>query len=40
MQVVRDSGALSLDKVFELITEGENLPVCLENELKVTNLVI
>ncbi|KAJ4712113.1 Transcription factor jumonji (JmjC) domain protein [Melia azedarach] len=33
-KVVRDSGALSLDKVFELITEGENLPVCLENELK------
>lgn len=31
-----DSGALSLDKVFELITEVEGLPVCLERELKVT----
>ncbi|KAH9719676.1 transcription factor jumonji (JmjC) domain-containing protein [Citrus sinensis] len=33
-KVVLDSGALSLDKVFELIAEGENLPVYLEKELK------
>ncbi|GFS37147.1 transcription factor jumonji (jmjC) domain-containing protein [Actinidia rufa] len=30
-----DSGALGLDKVFELITEGENLPVHFEKELKL-----
>lgn len=39
LQVVLDSGALSLDKVFELIAEGEKLPVYLEKELKVTYLV-
>ena len=36
-QVATDSGALGLDKVFELISEGENLPIYLEKELKVTN---
>lgn len=35
-----DGGALSLDKVFELITEGEDLPVYLERELKVTNFFV
>ncbi|PSS04169.1 Lysine-specific demethylase [Actinidia chinensis var. chinensis] len=30
-----DSGALGLDRVFELITEGENLPVHFEKELKL-----
>lgn len=30
-----DGGALRLDKVFELITEGENLPVNCVKELKV-----
>ncbi|XP_044485625.1 lysine-specific demethylase 5A isoform X2 [Mangifera indica] len=33
-KVTMDSGASSLDKVFELITEVEGLPVCLERELK------
>ncbi|KAJ0048148.1 hypothetical protein Pint_15199 [Pistacia integerrima] len=33
-KVTMDAGALSLDKVFELITEGEDLPVYLERELK------
>ncbi|XP_028088427.1 lysine-specific demethylase 5A isoform X1 [Camellia sinensis] len=32
-KVSMDSGALGLDRVFELITEGENLPVHFENEL-------
>ena len=35
IQVATDSGALSLDKVFELIMEGENLPFYLEKEIKV-----
>lgn len=30
-----DSGTLELENVFELITEGENLPVQYEKELKV-----
>ncbi|XP_057511416.1 lysine-specific demethylase JMJ17-like [Actinidia eriantha] len=30
-----DSGAIGLDKVFELITEGENLPVHFGKELKL-----
>lgn len=30
-----DSGELDLDKVFELIAEGENLAVHFEKELKV-----
>lgn len=38
VQVAADSGALPLDKVFELISEGENLPVLVEKELKVTDL--
>ncbi|XP_031381205.1 lysine-specific demethylase 5B [Punica granatum] len=33
-KVVRDDGALGLDKVFKLIWEGENLPVCVKKELK------
>ncbi|KAF5729995.1 lysine-specific demethylase 5B isoform X2 [Tripterygium wilfordii] len=33
-KVARDSGALVLDEVFELITEVENLPVHLDRELK------
>ncbi|KAL6986236.1 hypothetical protein U1Q18_019604 [Sarracenia purpurea var. burkii] len=32
-KVSMDSGALGLDKVFELIVEGENLPVHFEKEL-------
>jgi hypothetical protein len=35
VQVAADSGALSLDKVFELIMEGESLPVYVEKEIKV-----
>ena len=35
VQVSMDSGALGLDKVCELITQGENLPVHFEKELKV-----
>ncbi|XP_010255404.1 PREDICTED: lysine-specific demethylase 5B isoform X2 [Nelumbo nucifera] len=34
-KVAMDSGALGLDKVFKLITEGENLPVYFEKELKL-----
>ncbi|KAE8672486.1 lysine-specific demethylase 5A-like isoform X2 [Hibiscus syriacus] len=34
-KVAADSGALGLDGVYELITEGESLPVCLRNELEV-----
>eukprot|EP00258_Populus_trichocarpa_P036652 XP_024452671.1 lysine-specific demethylase 5B isoform X1 [Populus trichocarpa] len=34
-KVATDSGALGLDKVFELISEGENLPIYLEKELKL-----
>ncbi|EXB37360.1 Lysine-specific demethylase 5A [Morus notabilis] len=34
-KVAGDSGALGLDKVFDLISEGENLPVHLEKELKL-----
>ncbi|XP_015896152.3 lysine-specific demethylase JMJ17 isoform X2 [Ziziphus jujuba] len=34
-KVTTDSGALSLDKVYQLITEGENLPVSVEKELKL-----
>ncbi|KAM2035173.1 hypothetical protein EV2_039190 [Malus domestica] len=33
--VVADSGALPLDKIFELVSEGENLPVRVEKELKL-----
>lgn len=39
-QVAADSGALPLGKVFELVLEGENLPVRMEKELKVTQLVL
>lgn len=35
MQVASDNGDLELDKVFELIAEGENLPIHFEKELKV-----
>ncbi|CAN1778041.1 Lysine-specific demethylase JMJ17 [Linum perenne] len=34
-EVSNDGGALPLDKVFELISELENLPVILEEELKL-----
>ncbi|KAK0586724.1 hypothetical protein LWI29_011387 [Acer saccharum] len=34
-KVATDSGASSLDIVFELITEGESLPVYMEKELKL-----
>ncbi|KAG6685054.1 hypothetical protein I3843_12G093300 [Carya illinoinensis] len=34
-KVAADSGDLSLDKVFELIAEGESLPVCVEKEIKL-----
>ena len=34
-QVANDSGALSLDEVFALIEEGVNLPVDVDEELKV-----
>ncbi|KAK4338415.1 hypothetical protein RND71_042902 [Anisodus tanguticus] len=34
-KVSTDGGALGLDKVFELIAEGENLPVSCEKELKL-----
>ncbi|XP_030946999.1 uncharacterized protein LOC115971303 [Quercus lobata] len=34
-KVATDSGVLSLDKVFELIMEGENLPFYLEKEIKL-----
>ncbi|XP_055961578.1 lysine-specific demethylase JMJ17 isoform X3 [Mercurialis annua] len=34
-KVVLDSGALGLEKVLELISEGENLPVHLQKELKL-----
>lgn len=37
VQVAADSGALGLDGVYELIAEGESLPVCLKRELEVTN---
>ncbi|KAG4987495.1 hypothetical protein JHK85_030478 [Glycine max] len=33
-KVATDSGALSLDKVFELVVEGENLPVDMNEELR------
>ncbi|KAJ1694608.1 hypothetical protein LUZ63_011306 [Rhynchospora breviuscula] len=33
-QVVSDSGELPLDKVYDLISDGENLPVHFESELK------
>lgn len=36
-QVSSDSGALELHKVFELIAEGESLPVHFDKELKVTS---
>jgi len=36
-QVATDSGALSLDKVFELVVVGENLPVDMNEELRVTD---
>jgi len=38
MQVVGDNGNLELDKVFELIAEGENLGIHFEKELKVHRL--
>ncbi|KAF3954187.1 hypothetical protein CMV_020438 [Castanea mollissima] len=38
-EVATDSGAHSLDKVFELIMEGENLPSYLEKEIKVSTVV-
>ncbi|XP_022720178.1 lysine-specific demethylase 5B isoform X3 [Durio zibethinus] len=34
-KVATDSGALGLDGVYELIAEGESLPVCLKNELEL-----
>ncbi|XP_012086902.1 lysine-specific demethylase 5B isoform X2 [Jatropha curcas] len=34
-KVALDSGNLGLDHVFELLSEGENLPVSLEKELKL-----
>ncbi|XVF51494.1 hypothetical protein PTKIN_Ptkin04bG0189600 [Pterospermum kingtungense] len=34
-KVAADSGALGLDGVFELIAEGESLPVCLKKELEL-----
>lgn len=34
-QVASDSGALSLDKVLELVVEGEKLPVDANEELRV-----
>jgi len=34
-KVAADSGALGLDKVFELIMEGESLPVYVEKEIKL-----
>ncbi|KAK4365380.1 hypothetical protein RND71_016738 [Anisodus tanguticus] len=34
-KVSTDGGTLGLDKVFELITEGENLPMSCEKELKL-----
>ncbi|KAA3468944.1 lysine-specific demethylase 5B isoform X2 [Gossypium australe] len=34
-KVAADCGALGLDGVYELITEGERLPVCLKKELEV-----
>ncbi|KAI4315412.1 hypothetical protein L6164_028225 [Bauhinia variegata] len=34
-KVAMDSGALNLDKVFELIVEGENLPVDVQDELMI-----
>lgn len=38
LQVVTDSGALALEDVFELISEGENLPVIAEEELQVSKI--
>ncbi|KAK6251304.1 hypothetical protein SCA6_005309 [Theobroma cacao] len=34
-KVAADSGALGLDGVYELIAEGESLPVCLKRELEL-----
>ncbi|KAJ4954062.1 hypothetical protein NE237_030894 [Protea cynaroides] len=34
-KVASDSGALELDEVFNLITDGENLPIHFEKELKL-----
>ncbi|KAK8584321.1 hypothetical protein V6N13_109707 [Hibiscus sabdariffa] len=34
-KVAADSGALGLDGVYELITEGESLPVCVRKELEL-----
>ncbi|CAH9137395.1 unnamed protein product [Cuscuta epithymum] len=34
-KVAADGGVLGLDKVFNLLSEGENLPVSCENELKL-----
>lgn len=38
-QVISDSGDLALSEVYKLISEGENLPLNLEKELKVYTLV-
>lgn len=37
---MRDDGNLGLDEVFNLIVEGENLPVSVEKELKVQKPLI
>ena len=37
LQVAADSGDLGLDGVYELIEQGESLPVCLKKELEVAN---
>ncbi|KAK4260587.1 hypothetical protein QN277_003682 [Acacia crassicarpa] len=34
-KVAVDSGALSIDKVFELIAEGENLPINVDEDLRI-----
>lgn len=40
VQVVSDSGELPLDQVYDLISDGENLPVHCESGLKVTQYTI
>ena len=40
IQVAFDSGELALDLVYGLITEGENLSVHVEKELKVHMLML
>lgn len=39
-QVAVDCGALSLDKVFEIVGEGEKLPVDVNEELKVRGYLL